>query len=442
MFVIGEGPANRGLPSHCLPHRLGNGAHLCNGALISHHPSNQQLLMLVGLLSLHLGDLWGKARGLCKIEGQRRELLGQRLTHRLCDGGHLRDAGHITEHACHQWFLLLLADHRVSRPILDPTLAIQRNTTLDADVAILAPGGPPGVLHLPIVGAVLRAVAYDQDTMVKLRTAGLGQDATCIELECHLVSLDGDRDRLFRHCLHESLLVMDGHIAEANDGALRDTCRALALEAHTILALIGVARLSARSVVLQILESLIHAAPMATHVAILRAVNQLLLAKGHKLSRRNLPGALKCARGGEGPARAARALILRSGHGARRGPVDGDWQVRSAVPVRAKVLQGAPKLLRLRGGAAEAREGLLHLVGRLVRKGCQSQAVPMSLGVLSFDVVEVGLEDVEARLSLLDAMVQSPMLLLKAREGLPVPGGCCGAAPCLEAACGRKGNEE
>merc|ERR1740130_293445 len=73
----------------------------------------------------------------------------------------------------------------------------------NADVPILAEGRAPRVLHFPIFGAVVGAIANHQHAMVKLlATSAVSQDATCVVLEDGLICFDGDRDWL----LHDGSL--------------------------------------------------------------------------------------------------------------------------------------------------------------------------------------------------------------------------------------------
>ena len=87
----------------------------------------------------------------------------------------------------------------------------QTNTRLqsamqEAVAAALCPGSP-GVLHDPVVSAVravlarVSAVAHEQDTVVQLRAAGGIKDASSIQLELPLVSLNGHTDWLIGHSL-------------------------------------------------------------------------------------------------------------------------------------------------------------------------------------------------------------------------------------------------
>ena len=82
---------------------------------------------------------------------------------------------------------------------------IPNNTCLQDAVA--APLSPclPGVFHDPVVSAVLArdigAIANEQDTVVQLRAAGGIKDASSVQLELPLVSLNGHTDWLVSHSL-------------------------------------------------------------------------------------------------------------------------------------------------------------------------------------------------------------------------------------------------
>ena len=76
-------------------------------------------------------------------------------------------------------------------------------------------------------------------------------------------------------------------------------------------------------VVPDVLEGEVHEAAAAAVVAILgRAVDEVLLGEGDELARLAEVLPLERARGGEGPAGAALALVLDRGHRALRPPVD------------------------------------------------------------------------------------------------------------------------
>ena len=68
----------------------------------------------------------------------------------------------------------------------------------ELDVALVTPGGVPGVLNEPVFLAVLSAPADGEDGVVKSGAAvGAVEDTTLVGLEDVLVGLDGDGKRLF-----------------------------------------------------------------------------------------------------------------------------------------------------------------------------------------------------------------------------------------------------
>ena len=71
----------------------------------------------------------------------------------------------------------------------------------ETDVALVAPEVAPGVLHDPVVGAVLAAVADDEDAVVERGAAGRVEDTAGVQLELALVGLDGNADGLVGSCL-------------------------------------------------------------------------------------------------------------------------------------------------------------------------------------------------------------------------------------------------
>jgi len=63
----------------------------------------------------------------------------------------------------------------------------------DLDVTLVTPGFAPGVLHEPVVLAVVSSITNAENTVVKLGSAlGGVKDATLVELEDSLVGLDGN----------------------------------------------------------------------------------------------------------------------------------------------------------------------------------------------------------------------------------------------------------
>ena len=71
----------------------------------------------------------------------------------------------------------------------------------EADVALVAPEVAPGVLHNPVVGAILAAVPHDQHAVVQRCPAGRVEHAAGVQLELALVGLDRHTDGLVGSCL-------------------------------------------------------------------------------------------------------------------------------------------------------------------------------------------------------------------------------------------------
>mmetsp|Transcript_26780 Transcript_26780/g.31451 ORF Transcript_26780/g.31451 Transcript_26780/m.31451 type:complete len:265 (-) Transcript_26780:212-1006(-) len=191
-----------------------------------------------------------------------------------------------------------------------------------ADVSILTPGGTPGVLDLVVGGTVgVRAVAHSEDAVVELGTAIGSDDAAAVPLEDLLVGLDGDRDGALRDGGLQSLRVLGGHIDVASDGNFGlGAVVAAALEDAP--ALVGVVGLGLERVRLSPLEGAVHHATHAAEVAVVGAIDELLLREGEKLTGGEEVGTFHGASGREGPAGAARALVLDCSHGAGSNPVD------------------------------------------------------------------------------------------------------------------------
>jgi len=84
---------------------------------------------------------------------------------------------------------------------------VARRTTLDVDVAIVAPGRAPAVLHSPVLLAVQNTIADHEYTVVKIKATGIvGQNTTCVMLEHSLISLDGHGHWLLCHSSLQSML--------------------------------------------------------------------------------------------------------------------------------------------------------------------------------------------------------------------------------------------
>jgi len=71
-----------------------------------------------------------------------------------------------------------------------------------ADVALVTPEVTPGVLHNPVVTAILRAIAHHKHSVVQSSSAGRVKHSASVQLELTLVSLNGNTDGLVGSSLH------------------------------------------------------------------------------------------------------------------------------------------------------------------------------------------------------------------------------------------------
>merc|ERR1711977_578405 len=179
--------------------------------------------------------------------------------------------------------------------------------------------------------------------MVEIVATFLGQYALAIHLEGHLVSLDCYTNWLLRHSFHQRLLVVCRNIEITNDRAFGYTDCAAGLGASSILGCVWVAALRAHCMVLPKSKSIIHEATTAATV-LHGAINELLLAEGHKFASGHFPSTFECTGGREGPTGATSALVFDRGDCAFRGPIYGLWQGSAAVAVSSQVRQALPEL--------------------------------------------------------------------------------------------------
>ncbi len=154
------------------------------------------------------------------------------------------------------------------------------------DVSVVSPGLAPGVLDQPVVlpALLVGAVSDGQHAVVQLLgvAPGVGVHAVGVELEALPGGIDSDRDGANGgHCLGQGLLIALGHVDEAHvPGALVP----LGVAAGIVLSLVRVRLLGVdATVLLDVLEGVVHEAAVATLVAIgLRTVNEVLLAQGRQ----------------------------------------------------------------------------------------------------------------------------------------------------------------
>mmetsp|Transcript_5587 Transcript_5587/g.17558 ORF Transcript_5587/g.17558 Transcript_5587/m.17558 type:complete len:314 (-) Transcript_5587:42-983(-) len=227
--------------------------------------------------------------------------------------------------------------------------------------------------------------------MVELRAArDRREHAALVQLEGRAVRLDRDGDGLARDRRLERRLVLARHVGEAGDGDGRRAPALVGRAARRVPATrhVRVLRLGADPVLLDELEGLVHQ-PTAAPVLRTIARDELLLGERDERARRDAVGALDRARRREGPARAARALVLDRRHAALGHPVDIRWQ-----PVVGRGGRGggdhAHAALLGAGGQLEAAQVLGgELLPRHVRELVVPESVRVRLRIVRRDDVVV-----------------------------------------------------
>merc|ERR1712013_211940 len=149
----------------------------------------------------------------------------------------------------------------------------------------------------------------------------------CLDGNGHWALLDGALQRAgaLRHGL------------VARDATLGDGSGAGGGPAASVTSGVWVAGLGAHVHSLLIGEAQFHASAIAALVAVLGAINELLLRERLQLAGADLPSSLHGTSGGESPARAALALVLHWGHCSLGCPVNGQGQLLTAVAVLAQM---------------------------------------------------------------------------------------------------------
>ena len=171
------------------------------------------------------------------------------------------------------------------------------------DVALVTPGGVPGVLDEPVFLAVLGAVADSEDSVVEAGSAQFGvQDTGLIHSEDVRVGVNGNSEGLSGESGLHLCDVVGGHAGvggNINSGGGRFFV--LAQSGLSISGGVGVDRLELSLCGLVVLESLGLPATAAT-VACPDARNELLLGEGEEVAGGNLVSTFDGTSGGERPA--------------------------------------------------------------------------------------------------------------------------------------------
>jgi len=161
--------------------------------------------------------------------------------------------------------------------------------------------------------------------VIKLSSAGWGgEDTRLVELECLLVSLDGDRDRLFGDSSGKSIFILGWDVFESSEGNFVGA-GLFAGSADSGSSSVWVVGFGADSSVgFNPLEGVVHEATLAAVVGLV-ARDKVLFGEGNKVSAGDLVSTFKRSGGGESPAGSALSLVLDWGDSSLGGPVDGVW---------------------------------------------------------------------------------------------------------------------
>lgn len=156
------------------------------------------------------------------------------------------------------------------------------------DVALVTPARSPAVLDKPVVAAagLIGSVTHNQNSVIQVLgiTVGLIVHTGAVELEGLVAGIDGNRHgSLSGNRLSQMLLTALGDV---NKSDVLTSDVGLLESAGVINSLIWVGLLGVdATVVLDVLESLVHQATVTSVVALWSAaIHQVLLAEAHKLA--------------------------------------------------------------------------------------------------------------------------------------------------------------
>lgn len=222
--------------------------------------------------------------------------------------------------------------------------------------------------------------------MVKLVRAAvrLVVDTRTVELEGRVGGINSNRD-----WLNSNSFLEGGFVSRVNIGVGRDGGSSVSGGVLARVAVSGGVRVRSFSVnslvVNDVGEGIVHQTSSTSVVSLGGgAVDEVLLGEGDQASGLEEPSSFDRASGGERPARAALALVLDWGDGSFGSPVNTVWE--------GNVLGGKLSSLSGRVGLSSEVSGFEFSVCQ-VGKVVDSQCERVAFGVVSVDVVEVGLED-------------------------------------------------
>mmetsp|Transcript_36185 Transcript_36185/g.59253 ORF Transcript_36185/g.59253 Transcript_36185/m.59253 type:complete len:214 (-) Transcript_36185:125-766(-) len=209
-----------------------------------------------------------------------------------------------------------------------------------ADVALLAPHGPPGVANGPVANAASVAVAYQNHRVVNIDVFSyVAEVRNAALIGAPARSVHGNRLRAMGHeCLHKGHVVV-GRVGDEASNAGHGVCSNMhfhlfaALLRATPEGFVAHDLLISQGVVHHILKANLCSSAITTTGA--TAVTWILGARDHGLrcqdsegTFRNGHSTLYCRGRCESPARSAVALILHWGHHVVFiTPIEGDWKL-------------------------------------------------------------------------------------------------------------------
>mmetsp|Transcript_36067 Transcript_36067/g.44021 ORF Transcript_36067/g.44021 Transcript_36067/m.44021 type:complete len:342 (+) Transcript_36067:159-1184(+) len=303
------------------------------------------------------------------------------------------------------WLRQLRSDDGVVDILVDTADALAASHT-NLDVALVAPGGVPGVSHDVVTLGAFVAVADSEDGVVHTVGAAvsLSHDTARVVAEDVVAGRDGDVDGADVEGSLDGFsflvdLLVGAHVGDTLGGIV-GAPSLLAGDTGSV----GVVRLSHGLVVLEPLVGVVVPATSAAMVGeqTLGAIDELLRRHDDLLVAGKDICGLNSLGGGEGPAGAALALVLDGGNDTHDvSPVE-----RLAV---GDVSEGEHGLLSLVVHVLETEHGLVLLVcpvGHVVEGELQAR-LPL---VLELNLGELGAEDSEAALPLLNSLVDSVVL--------------------------------
>jgi len=138
--------------------------------------------------------------------------------------------------------------------------------------------------------------------VIKLSSAGWGgEDTRFVELECLLVSLDGDRDRLFGDSGSKSIFILGWDVFESGECNFVGAGRFAGSTDSSSCSVWVVGFGADSSVGFDPFEGVVHETALAAMVNLI-ARDEVLLGEGNEVSTSNLVSTFKRSGGGESPA--------------------------------------------------------------------------------------------------------------------------------------------